>query len=132
MTIGMTRGYVEHAFSLHRHHLMMTMMMTLMTLFRILYVSSQTPAVPTKALDRLSSEKARSEDKSWTREAAGSLKLILASVLEDISWYLVKISFEKHKVWDYRGREGGKLYILPPSTVYWTFRQLDRSIASHD
>ena len=70
MTIGMTRGYVEHAFSLHRHHLMMTMMMTLMTLFRILYVSSQTPAVPTKALDRLSSEKARSEDKSWTREAA--------------------------------------------------------------
>ena len=53
MTIGMTRGYVEHAFSLHRHHLMMTMMMTLMTLFRILYVSSQTPAVPTKALDRL-------------------------------------------------------------------------------
>ena len=53
------------------------------------------------------------------------------SVLEDITWYLVKISFEKHKVWDYRGREGGKLYILPPS-VYWTFRQLDRSIASHD
>lgn len=50
MTIGMTRGYVEHAFSLHLHHLMMNMMMTLMIRLRI---SSQTPAVPTKALDRL-------------------------------------------------------------------------------
>ena len=50
MTIGMTRGYVEHAFSLHLHHLIMNMMMTLMIRLRI---SSQTPAVPTKALDRL-------------------------------------------------------------------------------
>ena len=53
------------------------------------------------------------------------------SVLEDITWYLVKISFEKQKFGIIEEERAASCIFCPPS-VYWTFRQLDRSIASHD